>query len=188
MPLFHIPRFVRLIIPCSPLFQSRFVTREYFRERDSFSLLDLFWFLESFIQMHSRRKLSTFFRSNQEYYNSFFPNFERGSQLERLYLPISRNLFLESRVWFAVACCSLVGTNWKIYGSSRDSGSSSLFLFTPQPLKAGLMSVNLPLEVSKSFPHRWIFFLKKIRDSYLTIRRLTYESRTRSKSTLFDTK
>lgn len=177
---------MRLIIPCSPLFQSRFK-----RENE---ILFLFWIsfdlskASSFIQMHSRRKLSTFFRSNQEYYNSFFPNFERGSQLERLYLPISRNLFLESRVWFAVACCSLVGTNWKIYGSSRDSGSSSLFLFTPQALKAGLMSVNLPLEVSKSFPHRWIFFLKKIRDSYLTIRRLTYESRTRSKSTLFDTK
>lgn len=194
MPLLQIPRFVRLII-CRclaihlSLFQPRF-TREVSRTRFffdslSFSLLDRSWFTATNdliveLYMHLCRSIANFFpnfvsieskifilrrffisKFNQAVLNSSFA-----------FIPLIAFLFLESRVWFAVAWLSfvvLVGTNWKIYGSLTVVLHSFFFLFTSEALKC--VSTNLPLEISKSFPY-WIFFLKNIWQS--SILSLTY--------------
>lgn len=156
MPLFQIPRFVHLIarrLPVSPCFDQDL--RENFRERATrffFSFGSKF--LDSSIYLC--RKLSIYFSKRFDRIkniNSFSAvDLESSTKRfsTRVYLLIAL-LFLESRVWFAVACLllswlELIERFMGVWGTVVLR--ALFFLFAPETLNP---CTNLLLEISKSF-------------------------------------
>lgn len=166
MPLFQIPRFVGLIarrLPVSPCFDQDL--RENFRERatSSFSLLDRNFLIHLYICVENCQYFSKRFDRIKNINSFSAVDLESSTKRfsTRVYLLIAL-LFLESRVWFAVACLllswlELIERFMGVWGTVVLR--ALFFLFAPETLNP---CTNLPLEISKSFPYRWILLLKNM--------------------------
>lgn len=152
MPLFQIPRFVRLIarrLPVSPCFDQDL--RENFRERDSFSLLDRNFLIHLYICVENCQYFSKRFDRIKNINSFSAVDLESSTKRfsTRVYLLIAF-LFLESCVWFAVACLllswlELIERFMGVWGTVV-LRALFFFLFATETLNP---CTNLPLEISE---------------------------------------